>query len=49
LPLQPLCRPECKGLCPQCGQDWNSGTCDCVPEQDQRWEALRELPVKKDR
>ncbi len=23
LPLQPLCRPDCKGLCPQCGVDLN--------------------------
>ena len=23
LPLQPLCRPDCAGLCPQCGEDLN--------------------------
>lgn len=37
------CRPDCKGLCPQCGIDLNTGTCDCVPVQtDSRWDALRD-------
>jgi len=25
-----LCRPECKGLCPECGQNLNQGTCSCT-------------------
>lgn len=29
LPVQPLCREECRGLCPQCGADRNTETCDC--------------------
>ena len=29
IPLRPLCRPACQGLCSQCGQDLNRGTCDC--------------------
>lgn len=28
-PLQPLCRPDCPGLCPDCGRDLNAGACDC--------------------
>lgn len=28
-PMRPLCRPDCKGLCPNCGQNWNEGPCDC--------------------
>ncbi len=28
-PLQVLCRPDCKGLCPVCGQDLNRGPCSC--------------------
>ncbi len=28
-PEQPLCREDCKGICPMCGQDLNEGTCDC--------------------
>ncbi len=26
----PLCRPDCKGLCPTCGADLNAGPCDCA-------------------
>ena len=26
-----LCRPECRGLCPGCGQDLNEGDCACQP------------------
>ncbi len=29
LPLQPLCSPDCKGLCPHCGANLNEGVCDC--------------------
>ena len=27
LPLAPLCREDCKGLCPECGANWNLETC----------------------
>jgi uncharacterized protein len=30
-PMAPLCRPDCKGLCPRCGADWNEGPCPHVP------------------
>jgi len=29
LPMKRLCLPECKGLCPVCGQDLNLSRCDC--------------------
>jgi uncharacterized protein len=29
LPMKPLCRPDCKGLCPSCGTNLNSNACDC--------------------
>lgn len=29
LPLKPLCRQDCLGLCPQCGADLNEGPCGC--------------------
>jgi uncharacterized protein len=29
LPVKPLCREECKGLCPRCGADRNAGRCGC--------------------
>jgi len=44
LPMKPLCRPECRGLCPECGADRNRDTCSCATETvDPRWEALRAL------
>ncbi len=27
-PLQPLCRPDCRGLCPECGVNWNEADCE---------------------
>lgn len=42
LPSSPVCRPDCAGLCPQCGQNRNEGTCDCDTDAvDPRWEALK--------
>src|SRR5690606_29976088 len=29
LPVQPLCRESCRGLCPACGVDRNVEPCDC--------------------
>lgn len=44
-PAFPLCREDCKGLCPQCGNDKNlaadEGGCDCRPAVDPRWAALQ--------
>lgn len=43
-PLTPLCKEECKGLCPNCGTNWNEAACDCSQDViDSRWEALRGL------
>jgi uncharacterized protein len=30
LPMQPLCRESCKGLCPRCGVDRNVESCNCA-------------------
>jgi len=43
LPLAPLCREDCAGLCPTCGANRNTETCDCVPAPDPRWAALDAL------
>ena len=44
MPMHALCRPDCQGLCPNCGQNWNDGPCDChVEERDPRWAALDSL------
>lgn len=42
--MQPLCRPDCRGLCPRCGQDLNDGDCGCEAAPiDSRWSALANL------
>ncbi|HEX4346214.1 MAG TPA: DUF177 domain-containing protein [Vicinamibacterales bacterium] len=47
LPMKPLCRPDCRGLCPQCGTNLNRGTCDCkIAWDDPRFAALKSLNVK---
>jgi uncharacterized protein len=43
LPLAPLCRPDCLGLCPQCGANRNCEPCGCTVAPDPRWSALRLL------
>jgi uncharacterized protein len=44
LPTRPLCKLDCAGLCSQCGQNLNEGSCTCEqPLADPRWEALRAL------
>lgn len=35
LPMQRLCSPECKGICPSCGANRNEGVCGCSPESMQ--------------
>jgi uncharacterized protein len=40
LPMKPLCRPDCAGLCPTCGADLNAGRCECAPPGDSRWADL---------
>ena len=46
LPIQPLCRVKCAGLCSQCGQDLNQSACSCDPAPDERWSALKELAAE---
>ncbi|MBW3611645.1 MAG: DUF177 domain-containing protein [Actinobacteria bacterium] len=44
LPLAPLCRDDCAGLCPRCGADRNQSPCDCSTDVvDARWSALDDL------
>lgn len=41
LPVAPLCREDCAGLCPTCGANRNAGRCGCGPApRDARWAAL---------
>ncbi len=44
LPLAPLCRDDCAGLCPLCGADRTDALCTCTADAiDPRWAALDEL------
>ncbi len=44
VPIRALCSPDCKGLCPQCGQNLNEGACTCEEEHfDPRLASLRAL------
>ena len=44
IPLQPLCREDCRGICPICGVNRNEKSCDCkVEKTDSRWDGLRDL------
>jgi uncharacterized protein len=44
VPLQALCKPDCRGLCDQCGVDLNAQTCQCEDESiDPRLAILKEL------
>jgi len=44
LPLRPLCRPDCRGLCSQCGANLNETQCDCAREEvDPRLAVLKSL------
>jgi uncharacterized protein len=42
LPMKPLCRTDCKGLCSNCGANLNDTTCDCQV----RWEDPRLASLK---
>jgi uncharacterized protein len=45
LPLKPLCRDDCRGLCPRCGANLNAGACGCPEDRvpDPRLAALKKL------
>lgn len=44
MPMHPVCRSACKGLCPNCGQNWNVGPCNCdLTDIDPRLAVLKNL------
>lgn len=48
VPARMLCREDCKGICPECGIDLNTGQCNCAAEEvDPRWAALQSLKGDK--
>jgi len=43
-PMKPLCKKDCAGLCPTCGQNLNQGKCACPADNtDPRWAKLADL------
>jgi len=46
--MQPLCTPECRGLCPRCGADLNLGDCGCGGETGpgSKFSKLKDLKIK---
>ncbi|MCX6539269.1 MAG: DUF177 domain-containing protein [Acidobacteria bacterium] len=47
VPMKPLCRETCRGLCSMCGTNLNTGSCSCTARwEDPRLAVLRE--IKKD-
>ena len=49
LPMKPLCREDCQGLCPVCGIDRNTGSCSCEEKtSDPRWAALAAIKSRLD-
>lgn len=48
LPTRPLCKEDCRGLCPQCGANLNREACGCsVATPDPRFGVLRTLKVQR--
>ena len=44
LPMHQVCREDCAGICPACGTNRNTGSCNCSTQvTDDRWAALREI------
>ena len=49
VPIRPLCREDCKGLCPTCGMDLNEGACGCpVETEDSPFAALKVILEKSE-
>jgi uncharacterized protein len=45
MPVAPLCRPDCQGLCPTCGGNRNLGECPGHDVIDPRFAVLSELLI----
>ncbi len=50
VPMKPVCREECRGLCPVCGTNLNKNTCGCEAQRaDPRFLSLKKLLEEKER
>lgn len=43
VPMKPLCKLDCQGICPKCGKDLNDGFCGCKEDEIDS----RLMPLKK--
>ena len=49
IPIKPLCREDCAGICLACGHNLNQGPCGCLPQEaDSRWSELNRLTLTND-
>jgi uncharacterized protein len=50
VPMKPLCRPDCRGLCPVCGGNRNVTACSCEEQAtDPRWAPLKAWAARQPR
>ena len=44
IPMKPLCREDCAGICLTCGHNLNQGPCGCLSQEvDHRWSEVNKL------
>lgn len=48
IPVKPLCKSDCQGMCPSCGKNLNKGKCSCRLESlDPRFAKLKDFKERK--
>lgn len=48
LPIKVLCKPECKGICLECGKNLNQKSCNCsTGKLDSRMNILKNIKIEK--
>ncbi len=46
IPMKPLCRPDCRGICYKCGRNLNESVCECsAGDVDPRLEPLKNIKI----
>ncbi|WP_053958658.1 YceD family protein [Sulfobacillus thermosulfidooxidans] len=48
IPYAPVCHDDCQGLCPICGTNLNTDSCECEAPTDNRWAALSRIKFPDD-
>jgi uncharacterized protein len=50
IPIKPLCKEDCKGFCPHCGNNLNVASCGCKSETfDERLAVLEKFKVQQEK